>query len=412
MRNPYEPTLDSFGNLFISDNDDDGNENTRINYVMEGGNYGYWPHRKGDLHLESVHWNMDQPGVVPRMIRTGFGSPCGMLTYEGRSMPERIWNALIHAEAGPGEIRAYYPRPDGAGFAADQEVLLRCENDSWFRPVDVAVAPDGSIFVADWYDPGVGGHRMGDVIRGRVYRLTDAATRSTGYKVPPLDLTSEAGFREALASPNVARRFLAYFAFEMHSTDFARSLLRDEDPMVRARALWPASGNPFLRHEGFEAASKNESVFERVQAVRAIARAHPAALLAYPQLLTDKSPQVRRQLLLELARAPYDVALPGKAILPNGAPGNANLPIGLQLARTPNRRSTRSGPGTARSRRSIRRFGSLLPRSHRHRVPRPRGMGVERTRLAPRRRLERTAGRTRDPIASTGRRRRRESRGE
>ena len=32
-----------------------------------------------------------------------------------------------------------------------------------YRPVDVAIAPDGSLFIADWNDPGVGGHRMGDM---------------------------------------------------------------------------------------------------------------------------------------------------------------------------------------------------------------------------------------------------------
>ena len=38
--------------------------------------------------------------------------------------------------------------------------------DNWFRPSDICVAPDGSIFVADWYDPGVGGHGMGDTHAG------------------------------------------------------------------------------------------------------------------------------------------------------------------------------------------------------------------------------------------------------
>src|SRR5438093_12461251 len=43
FRNEYEPCVDSFGNIFVSDNDDDGSQQTRICYVMPGGNYGYWP---------------------------------------------------------------------------------------------------------------------------------------------------------------------------------------------------------------------------------------------------------------------------------------------------------------------------------------------------------------------------------
>src|SRR5262245_28786149 len=48
FRNQYEPCMDSFGTMFVSDNDDDGLDQVRICYVMPGGNYGYWPRRRGD----------------------------------------------------------------------------------------------------------------------------------------------------------------------------------------------------------------------------------------------------------------------------------------------------------------------------------------------------------------------------
>jgi putative membrane-bound dehydrogenase-like protein len=41
FRNPYEVAVDSYGSLWQSDNDDDGNKGVRINYVMPYGNYGY-----------------------------------------------------------------------------------------------------------------------------------------------------------------------------------------------------------------------------------------------------------------------------------------------------------------------------------------------------------------------------------
>ena len=41
FRNPYELALDSFGTIWQTDNDDDGNAWVRVNYVMEGGNFGY-----------------------------------------------------------------------------------------------------------------------------------------------------------------------------------------------------------------------------------------------------------------------------------------------------------------------------------------------------------------------------------
>ncbi|HMC90718.1 MAG TPA: PVC-type heme-binding CxxCH protein, partial [Gemmataceae bacterium] len=41
FRNNYEVAVDSFGTLWQSDNDDDGNRGVRINYVMEFGNFGF-----------------------------------------------------------------------------------------------------------------------------------------------------------------------------------------------------------------------------------------------------------------------------------------------------------------------------------------------------------------------------------
>ena len=41
-RNPYEIALDSFGSIWQTDNDDDGNKWTRLLYIVEGANYGYW----------------------------------------------------------------------------------------------------------------------------------------------------------------------------------------------------------------------------------------------------------------------------------------------------------------------------------------------------------------------------------
>lgn len=298
LRNPYEPAVDCYGNVFISDNDDDGNESVRIDYIMEGGNYGYWPRRKGNRKLDAVHWNEDQPGVVPKMVRTGFGSPTGMLFYEGDLLPERYRYTLIHADAGPGVIRSYPFEPDGAGYRSEIVTVLSCPEDEWFRPSDVCVAPDGSIFVADWYDPGVGGHRMGDIENGRIYRL---APKGAAYTVPPLDLKSADGVTNAFTSPNQARRYLGYNSLERAANSGDTAVLewlwKNGEPAARARALWllgPTNRDVLL------AASKDGSNELRTEAIRIFALLDGEGLDKADWLVNDPAPQVRRQLLLTL----------------------------------------------------------------------------------------------------------------
>src|SRR5258708_13930000 len=41
FRNPFELAVNSFGNVWCSDNDNDGLKSVRICWILEGGNYGW-----------------------------------------------------------------------------------------------------------------------------------------------------------------------------------------------------------------------------------------------------------------------------------------------------------------------------------------------------------------------------------
>jgi putative membrane-bound dehydrogenase-like protein len=238
FRNPYEPCVDSFGSVFISDNDDDGNQQTRICYVMPGGNYGYHPRGPGQSH-----WHEEQPGIVPKILRTYFGSPTGMCVYEGTLLPKKYQGQLLHVDAGPRHVRCYHLKAKGAGYDVEREDMVT-STDNWFRPSDICVAPDGSVFIADWYDPGVGGHGMGDTTRGRIYRL---APKGNKYSVPKVDLASKDELLKALGSPNRAVRYMAMERLaRMKPAEFTEALrpsysLPDAGRRIsalKARALW------------------------------------------------------------------------------------------------------------------------------------------------------------------------------
>lgn len=249
FRNNYEVAVDSYGALWQSDNDDDGNQGVRINFVMEGGNYGYVDERTGagwqvprtnlEAEVPKRHWHLNDPGVVPNLLQTGAGSPTGICVYEGTLLPERFRGSLLHCDAGPNVVRAYHVKADGAGYAAGSENVADGSADRWFRPSDVCVAPDGSILVADWYDPGVGGHGMGDVEMGRIYRIAPTAS---AWSVPKADLTSVTGAVAALKSPNLSTRATALERLakepEAAAKALAAALESPADSRHAARLAW------------------------------------------------------------------------------------------------------------------------------------------------------------------------------
>ena len=256
FRNNWEVAVDSFGTLWQSDNDDDGNKGVRINFVMEFGNYGYkdeltragWqsPRTNMETEIPLRHWHLNDPGVVPNLLQTGAGSPTGIIVYEGDLLGEKFQNQVIHCDAGPNVVRAYPVKKSGAGYTAETVNILSGARDNWFRPSDVCVAPDGSLIVADWYDPGVGGHRMGDADKGRLFRV---APPKTPYKFPKVDVSTVEGAIAALKSPNEAIRYVAWNALhemgEKAHFDLRNMAHNDPNPRYRARALWLLSkANP------------------------------------------------------------------------------------------------------------------------------------------------------------------------
>ena len=102
---------------------------------------------------------------------------------------------MIHAEPGHNVVRSYPVKKDGAGYTASIVNILESVDDSWFRPADVCIAPDGSLFIADWYDPGVGGHNVGDLNRGRVFRVAPDVSK---YKIPSYSLNTTSDAIKAL----------------------------------------------------------------------------------------------------------------------------------------------------------------------------------------------------------------------
>ncbi|WP_246109913.1 PVC-type heme-binding CxxCH protein [Roseimaritima multifibrata] len=311
FRNNWMATVDSYGTIWQSDNDDDGNRSVRINYVMEFGNFGYKDEMTGQAwntertgmspNIPERHWHLNDPGVVPNLLQTGAGSPTGIAVYEGDLLP-MFRGQLLHCDAGPNVCRSYILAKDKAGYTATIRNILTGTTDKWFRPSDVKIAPDGSLIIADWYDPGVGGHGMGDLERGRLFRITPYDHDGT-YKVPAFDFSTVDGAIVGLHSPNAAARFQAWQSLHAMGEKAVPALLKmaeSADPIYRARALWLLGKIEGHGNQAVQMALADKDSNLRIVAIRLARQLKLDTQTYLGGTINDASPQVRRELLIAL----------------------------------------------------------------------------------------------------------------
>lgn len=314
FRNNYELAVDSFGTMWQSDNDDDGNKGVRINYVMDYGNFGYkneltgadWRQKRSNMEgsIPEQHWHLNDPGVVPNLLLTGAGSPTGILFYEGNLLPDFRFN-IIHCDAGPRVVRAYSVIPNAAGFRSESRDLLSSKDD-WFRPSDVCAAPDGSLLVADWNDAGVGGHYMADqkleTMTGRIYRIAPKGHKPSATTG---DFRTAENAAQALQSPNHAARYMAWTALHEMQTSAEpalQKLWQGKDSAMRARA-WNLLARINAREANYiQAALKDTDSNIRMLPLRYARAENLDTVPLVKRLVKDSSPAVRRECALSLHR--------------------------------------------------------------------------------------------------------------
>lgn len=311
FRNNYEVAVDSYGTMWQSDNDDDGNRGVRINYVMEYGNYGFtdeitgagWQVNRTNVEdsIPFKHWHLNDPGVVPNLLQTGAGSPTGMVIYEATLLPQKYRDQMIHCDPGPNVVRSYPVTKKGAGYAATIENILRNEEDQWFRPADICIAPDGSLIVADWYDPGVGGHQAGDQQRGRIYRV---APKGSAYKIPSYSYNSPETAVLALQNPNLAIRHHAWTALRDMGAKATPALentwKHGENPRMRARAFWVLVKSVAKPETFIQQAIQDANPDIRIMGLRAATQLNKNVVPTIAALVRDPDAQVRRACAIAL----------------------------------------------------------------------------------------------------------------
>ncbi|MEX2592597.1 MAG: PVC-type heme-binding CxxCH protein [Anditalea sp.] len=332
FRNSYEVFVDSYGNLWQNDNDDQV-ATCRTSWVMEGGNAGFFSQtgerswqadRRPGQSIETAHWHQEDPGVMPAGDIYGSGSPTGVVMNESDALGKHYRGLLLSADAGRNIIFGYIPELKGAGYPLDNRTNFIAsvdidnedyrwnevdENKSkWFRPSDVAIGTDGAIYVADWNDPIVGGHQMHDKEGyGRIYRI---APKNEELTSPTIDLQNMEGQIQALLSPAINVRNQGFELIKSQgekALPLVKEVLSSENPFHRARAVWLLSNMGENGVKEVEILLNDADPNIRITALRALRQVNPKIIIEYAQhLALDDSPAVRRAVATALKDIPLE----------------------------------------------------------------------------------------------------------
>ncbi|MDA0811597.1 MAG: c-type cytochrome, partial [Verrucomicrobia bacterium] len=335
LRNSYEQTLTSFGDMFQNDNDDP--PACRTSYALEFGCAGYFTRdarqrnkavRRPGQAFARVHWRQDDPGTMDAGDVYGSGSPTGIAFYENGALDAK-WNGLLlSCDAALNTILGYRPTPQGGTFKLERFDFVTTNAErkhegtdrgpgkdlsidkvapTFFRPSDVTVGPDGAIYFCDWFDPRIGASaHLDESFSGTIYRI---APRGFKPVIPGVDFATTVGQIAALRSPAVNTRHLGFRALKAQGAAVipaVASLLKDENQWIAARAVWLL---PYLGDEGVKscvAMLGNEKAEQRVVVYRALRRAGHDMVPHARRMADDPSPQVRREIALSLRDIPAE----------------------------------------------------------------------------------------------------------
>src|SRR5262245_26327615 len=322
-RNSYEQSVTSLGDVFQNDNDDP--PASRVAWVMEYGNFGFssndgqrtWQaDRRPGQSIPVAEWRQDDPGMTPAGDVYGGGSPTGNVFYENGALGAAWEGTFFSAEPGRNEIFSYKPARQGAGFALERNIFVTTNVkrqyagsdfvggnatamaaiETLFRPSDIAVGPDGALYVSDWIDPRVGGHQdLDDSLSGAIYRI---APKGFVPRVPAFDVNTIDGLITALRSPAVNVRAIGFEGLKAKGAEAVNAvatLLNDPNPYMKGRAIFLLYQ---LGPEGRARVGSPEALPDpalRIAAFRAMRRAGMDVASVSAKLMRDTDAGVRRE---------------------------------------------------------------------------------------------------------------------
>lgn len=151
---------------------------------VQGGFYWKSIGKHGALHHPYAFGHFDH---IPHTNFSGGHVTVGGVVYRGTNLPPRFHGTYFCGDLLGHTVQWHDFFPRGSTFASAHGGWLLDSRDPWFAPSDLTVAPDGSVYVADWHDARTA-HPDPDATwdrsNGRIYRLSRRGSRP--WKPPDL----------------------------------------------------------------------------------------------------------------------------------------------------------------------------------------------------------------------------------
>ncbi len=272
-----------------------------------------------------ARYEREQPGRIER-LEGFFTSSSGSTIYLGDSFPEEFVGRAFVGEGAGNLVHCDVLVPDGPTYSASrwpEKSEFLASTDSWFRPVNFSNAPDGNLYVLDYYRqyfehpdfiPDAVKKRLGMDFRagdtlGRIYRIVPDSTEAVRSLRASLGSASGAELVATLGHPNGWHRRTAQRLLVERRDTATIALLRHvaaepADPTARLHALWALEGLDAMDADIVSGALGDLHPAVRESALRLAEPFLPALGDAAIDATRDADPRVALQAALTVGNLP------------------------------------------------------------------------------------------------------------
>ncbi|HET6326994.1 MAG TPA: PVC-type heme-binding CxxCH protein [Planctomycetaceae bacterium] len=294
--NPFGMTFDPRGDMFTADC-----HSRPGMLVLRGGCY------------QSFGRPHDGLGFAPEIMTHEHGSTgiAGIVYYTGDPFPAEYRDTIFLGNPVTGIINHDRITSQGSTHkGVELPDFMTCD-DLWFRPVDLQLATDGSIYVADFYNCIIGHyevpltHPLRDKTRGRIWRISYVGKDGAAAAAPKMVDLSRAPLETlvaSLASENLPTRTFATHELVDRigkpAIPAARHVFEtSKSAAARAHAIWVLHRLGAFDDEIVGHATGDADPLVRVHAIKAIGEIQHWKPLHWSHVsghLDDPDPFVRR----------------------------------------------------------------------------------------------------------------------